>query len=147
MRQSLHRERPDQPELRGRVLEPDGLWTRTAAGREEMKAIRDERGIAPATFASWEAAIDQAWRQGATAPDHVVSDGDRAIAAGLETVYGREVPHQLCHFHSLREYRRNPGWDSWAEARRLPASDSVAEAQRWARRVIAPVSGHGAGFA
>ena len=49
-----------QPELQGRVLELDGLWTRTAAGRVEMKVIRDERGQALATFASWEAAIDQA---------------------------------------------------------------------------------------
>ena len=80
------------------------------------------------------------------APVHVVSDGDRAIAAGLQTVYGQEVPHQLCHFHLLREYRRNPGWDGWAEARRLLASESVAEGQRWARRVVAPVSWHGAGI-
>ena len=80
------------------------------------------------------------------APVHVVSDGDRAIAAGLQTVYGREVPHQLCHFHLLREYRRNLGWDGWAEARRLLASESVAEGRQWARRVVAPVSWHGAGF-
>ena len=137
----LKREPLDQPELRGRVLEMDGLWTRTAAGRVEMKVIRDERGKALATFASWEAAIDQVWRQGAAAPDHVVSDGDRAIAAGLEMVYGREVPHQLCHFHLLREYRRNLGSEGWAEARRLLASASVAEAQRWARRVVALTGG------
>ena len=140
----LKREPLDQPELRGRVLEMDGLWTRTAAGRVEMKVIRDEGGKALATFASWEAAIDQAWRQGATASAHVVSDGDRAIAAGLEMVYGRAVPHQLCHFSAsggLREYRRNLGWDGWAEARRLLASASVAEAQRWARRVVALTGG------
>ena len=81
--------------------------------------------------------FDQAWQRGAVAPEHVVSDGDRAIASGLEMVYGREVPHQLCHFHLLREYRRNLGWDGWVEARRLLASASVAEAQRWARRVVA----------
>ena len=107
----------------------DGLWTRAAAGRVEMKVIRDDKGVALATFAGWERAIDQAWQNGATEPVHVVSDGDRAIAAGLALVYGREVPHQLCHFHLLREYRRNLGWDGWAEARRLLASGSVAEAQ------------------
>ena len=80
------------------------------------------------------------------APVHVVSDGDQAIAAGLQTVYGQEVPHQLCHFHLLREYRRNLGWDGWAEARGLLASESVAEGQHWARRVEAPVSWHGVGF-
>ena len=86
-------------------------------------------------------AIDLAWQQGAVAPVHVVSDGDRAIAAGLQTVYGQEVPHQLCHFHLLREYRRNLGWDGWAEARRLLASESVAEGQQWARRVVALTGG------
>ena len=75
------------------------------------------------------------------APVHVVSDGDRAIAAGLQTVYGQEVPHQLCHFHLLREYRRNPGWDGWAEARGLLASESVAEGRQWARRVEALTGG------
>ena len=75
------------------------------------------------------------------APVHVVSDGDQAIAAGLQTVYGREVPHQLCHFHLLREYRRNLGWDGWAEARGLLASESVAEGQQWARRVVALTGG------
>ena len=60
----------------------------------------------------------------------VVSDGDRAIAAGRQMVsckmvYGREVPHQFCHFHLLREYRRNLGWDGWTEGRRLLAPASV----------------------
>ena len=137
----LKREPLGWPTLEGRVLELDGLWTRTAAGRVEMKVIRDERGMALATFAGWEAAIDQAWQRGAVAPAHVVSDGDWAIAAGLAMVYGQEVPHQLCHFHLLREYRRNLGWDGWAEARRLLGSASVAEARRWARRVVALTGG------
>ena len=137
----LKREPVSQPQLSGRVLEPDGLWTRTAAGRAEVKVIRDEKGVALATFAGWEGAIDQAWRQGATAPVHVVSDGDQAIEAGLQTVYGQEVPHQLCHFHLLREYRRNLGWDGWSEARGLLASESVAEARRWARRIVALAGG------
>ena len=137
----LRREPLGQPELTGVVLELDGLWTRTAAGRVELKVIRDEKGAALGTFAGWEAAIDQAWRRGATAPVHVVSDGDRAIGAGLQMVYGRKVPHQLCQFHLLREYRRNLGWDGWSEARRLLASGSVAEAQGWARRVMALTGG------
>ena len=137
----LKREPLNQPTLAGRVLEMDGLWTRAAAGRVEMKVIRDDKGVALATFAGWERAIDQAWQNGVTEPVHVVSDGDRAIAAGLALVYGREVPHQLCHFHLLREYRRNLGWDGWGEARRLLASGSVAEAQQWARRVVALTGG------
>ena len=137
----LKREPLGWPTWEGRVLELDGLWTRTAAGRVEMKVIRDEKGKALATFADWETALDQAWQHGAVAPDHVVSDGDRAIAAGRQMVYGREVPHQLCHFHLLREYRRNLGWDGWTEARRLLASASVTEGQRWAQRVVALTGG------
>ena len=82
----LKREPRGQTELRGQVLELDGLWTRTAAGRVEMKVTRDEKGMALATFAGWEAAIDQAWQRRAVAPAHVVSDGDQAIAAGLAMV-------------------------------------------------------------
>ena len=52
----LKREPVSQPQLSGRVLEPDGLWTLTAAGRVEMKVIRDEKGVALATFAGWEEA-------------------------------------------------------------------------------------------
>ena len=71
----------------------------------------------------------------------VVSDGDRAIAAGRQMVAGKwsmggrfppsVVP--LSHFHLLRECRRNPGWDGWTEGRRLLASASVTGGQRWAR--------------
>ena len=125
----LKREPLGRPELSGRVLELDELWTRTAAGWVEMKVIWDEKGRALGTFAGWEAAIDLAWQHGATAPVHVVSDGNRAIAAGLAMVYGREVPHQLCHFHLLREYRRYLGGAGWSEAR------------RWARRTMARTGG------
>ena len=52
----LKREPLGQPRLDGRVLELDGLWTRTAAGRVEVKVIRDEKGVALATFAGWEEA-------------------------------------------------------------------------------------------
>ena len=67
-------------------MEMDGLWARTAAGRVEVKVLRDEKGTALATFAGWEAAIDQAWQQGAAGPEHVVSDGGRGIGAGLAMV-------------------------------------------------------------
>ena len=95
------------PQLAGRVLEMDGLWTRTRAGPAEMKVVRDENGVALGSFSQWGAVIDLAWQQGATAPVHLVSDGDRAVAAGIAMVYGSKAPHQLCHFRLLREYRRN----------------------------------------
>ena len=52
----LKRESLDRSTLTGRVLELDGLWTRTAAGRVEVKVIRDEKGVALGTFAGWEEA-------------------------------------------------------------------------------------------
>ena len=52
----LKREPLDRPTLTGRVLELDSLWTRTAAGRVEVKVIRDENGVALGTFAGWEEA-------------------------------------------------------------------------------------------
>ena len=48
---------------------------------------------------------------GAQAARHPVSDGDAAIAAGIDLVYECEAPHQLCVFHLLR-------WDSLAEWRK-----------------------------
>ena len=137
------------PQLVGRVLEMDGLWTRTRAGPVEMKVVRDENGVALGSFAGWGEVIDLAWQQGATAPVHpvsstgqaLVSDGDRAIAAGIAMVYGSKAPHQLCHFHLLREYRRNLGWAGWREARQLLGSESSAAAMVWARRVMALTEG------
>ena len=138
----LRREPLRAPEFDGpAALEMDGLWTRTRAGPTELKVIRDEKGVALGAFGSWEGVIDLAWQQGAVAPAHLVSDGDRAIAAGLGLVYGRQAPHQLCQFHLLREYRRNIGGTGWAAARRLLAAESVAEAQRWAQRVVALTGG------
>ena len=139
----LRREPVAQPELRGRVLELDGLWTRTRAGATELKVIRDENGVALGSFGGWEEAIDQAWRQGAVQPTHLVSDGDAAIAAGIQMVYGQQAPHQLCHFHLLREYRRNIGETGWREARRLLASSGLAEARGYAARVAALTGGRG----
>ena len=122
-------------------MELDGLWTRTRAGRVEMKVVRDENGVALGSFAGWGAVIDQAWQQGAVAPVHLVSDGDRAIAEGIQMVYGSQAPHQLCQFHLLREYRRNLGWDGWREARQLLGSENSAAAMGWARRTMALTEG------
>ena len=72
-----------------------------------------------------------------------MSDGDAAIAAGIRMVYGRPAPHQLCHFHLLREYRRNIGEKGWREARRLLASSGLAEARGYAARVAALTGGQG----
>ena len=92
------------------TLELDGLWTRTRSGRTELKVIRDAAaGTALGTFGSWAEVIDRTRQLGAHHPAHPVSDGDGAIAAGIELVYGREALHQLCAFHLLREYRRNIG--------------------------------------
>ena len=102
------------------TLELDGLWTRTRRGRTELKVIRDAAaGTALGAFGTWAEVIDLAWQQGAQHPQHLVSDGDGAIAAGIELVYGGEAPHQLCAFHLLREYRRNIGMAGFAAARRL----------------------------
>ena len=92
------------------TLELDGLWTRTRSGRTELKVIRNAAaGTVLWAFGSWSEVIDRAWQLGAQHPAHLVSDGDGAIAAGIELVYGGEAPHQLCAFHLLREYRRNIG--------------------------------------
>ena len=87
-------------------------------------------------FGSWAEAIDRAWQLGAQRPEHLVSDGDGAIAAGIELVYGGEVPHQLCAFHLLREYRRNIG-----AVRRLLDTGSPSEGREWARRITRATAG------
>ena len=90
-------------------------------------------------FGSWAEVIDRAWQQGAQHPQHpqhLVSDGDGAIAAGIELVYGEEAAHQLCAFHLLREYRRNIGVAGFAAARRLLDATSLAEGRAWARRIM-----------
>ena len=127
------------------VLEMDGLWTRTSRGRTELKVIRDAAtGTALGAFGSWAEVIDRAWQQGAQHPQHLVSDGDGAIAAGIELVYGGEAPHQLCAFHLLREYRRNIGTAGFAAARRLLDATSLAEGRAWARRIMAGYGWDGA---
>ena len=88
----------------------DGLCTRIRSGRTELKAIRNAAaGTALGAFGSWAEVIDRAWQQGAQRPQHLVSDGDEAIASGIELVYGGDAPHQLSLLHLLREYRRNIG--------------------------------------
>ena len=142
----LQREPLEQPELTGRVLELDGLWTRTAAGRVEMKVIRDESGVALATFASWEEAIDQAWdqawQQGAKTPVHVVSDGDRAIAAGLAMVYGREVPHQsIVPLSSAAGVPAQPGLGRLAYLSRIARAGAAGVGQRGRRAAVGAAGG------
>ena len=126
----------------GGTLELDGLWTRTRSGRTELKVIRNAAaGTALGAFGSWAEVIDRAWQQGAQHPEHLVSDGDGAIAAGIELVYGGEAPHQLCAFHLLREYRRNIGTAGFAAARRLLDAGSPAEGRKWARRIMRATAG------
>ena len=92
-------------------------------------------------FGSWAEVIDRAWQLGAQRPQHLVSDGDGTIAAGIELVYGGEAPHQLCAFHLLREYRRNIGTAVFAAARRLLDAGSLAEGREWARRIMRATAG------
>ena len=130
-----------EPELRGQVLEQDGIWTRFLSGPKELKVIRDDLGVVLGHFGSWEEAIDRGWQAGAQDPLHLVSDGDRAIAQGLQLVYGRQAPHQLCHFHLLQEYRRNLGWE---EAKKLLSCQSRREGADYVKRIVAVTGGRGA---
>ncbi len=132
-----------QPQLRGRRLEMDGLWTRTRSGRTEIKVVRDENGVALAAADRWEPGIDLAWRQGAVAPLHLASDGDRAIESAIALVYGRQAHHQLYQFHLLREYRRNLGRTGWREALALLGSQSRDEARGYAAQIVELTEGAG----
>ena len=85
--------------------------------------------------------IDLAWQQGAQRPQHSVSDGDGAIAAGIELVYGGDAAHQLCVFHMSREYLRNIGMAGFTAARRLLGAGSLAEGRAWARRIMRATAG------
>ena len=106
----LRRTPLQEPQLLGGVPERDGLWTRTHAGGTELKVIQGAAtSVALRPFGRWAKVIDRAWQLGAQVPRHPVGDGDAAIAAGIDPVYGRGVPHQLCVFHLRREYWRNLG--------------------------------------
>ena len=100
--------------------------------------LRERRG---GTFGSWAEVIDRAWQLGAQHPAHLASDGDGAIAAGIELVYGGDAPHQLCIFHLSREYRRNIGAAGFAAARLLLDAGSPVEGREWARRIMRRVTG------
>lgn len=69
-------------------------------------------------------------------PFDLVSDGDWSIAQGLQVAYGRQVPHQLRHFHLLQEYRRNIGWAGWEEAKKLLSSLSRREGADNVKRIV-----------
>ena len=45
----------------------------------ELKVWRDERVVALASAGSWEDALSATREMGASAPRHIVSDGDKAI--------------------------------------------------------------------
>ena len=130
-----------EPVLSGQVWELDGMWTRTRSGPREMRVVRDGMGTALGSFEPWTGVIDQAWGQAERTPVHLVSDDDRAIAAGIELVYGRQAPHQLCQFHLLREYRRNVGFRGFRAARALLGSASRSEAEGHAGEAIIGSSG------
>ena len=85
--------------------------------------------------------IDRARQLGAQRPEHLVSDGNRDIAAVLELVYGREAPRQKCVFHLLRECRRNIGTAGYAAARLLLNSGSLSEGRECARRIMRATAG------
>ena len=113
----------------------------TRSGRTELKVIRDATGTVLRAFGSWAEVIDRAWQQGAQQLAHLVSGGDGAIAAGIELVYDREAPHQLCVFHLLREYWRNIGVAGFAAAQRRLNARSMAEAEGYAAQVLRETDG------
>ena len=137
----LKQERYKRPELSGEVLELDGVWTRIAGGNVELKVARDERGVALASVGSWEDMLTAARERGASAPRHIVSDGDRAIARAIDMAYDRNTPHQLCQFHLLREYKRNIGGVGFTEARALLGSEDMEQAREYAGRIVALTGG------
>ena len=102
----------------------------------EMRVVRDETGTALGSFQPWAEVIDQAWRQAEGTAVHLVSDGDRAIAAGIELVCGREATHQLCQFRLLREYRQNVGYPGFRAAKALLQSSSRTGAEEHSREAI-----------
>jgi transposase-like protein len=142
----LQQEPPvEKGSLGGEVVELDGLWTRSRAGGEELKVARDEGGSVFLSFGGWEQVIERLYEGVLGEPAHVVSDGDPAIAGAIELAYGIQTPHQLCQFHLLREYRRNVGKVSWAEAKALLESQDWEEAQQWAQR-LSRLTGGKAGY-
>ena len=56
-------------------------------------------------FRFWAEAIDRAWQQGSHHPAHLISDGDGAIASGIELVYGEDAARRLLDAGNLAEGR------------------------------------------
>lgn len=140
----LKQEKMRRVEMRGEVLEMDGVWMRMRGGKAEMKVVRDETGAALGTFGSWEDALDDVYDSGVVSPAHIVSDGDRAIESAIGLVYGGKDRHQLCQFHLLREYRRNIGGAGFAEARALLDADSLPQARELAESIMSLTGGRAA---
>ena len=74
-RKWLKGEQCKRPKLSGEALELEEVWTRVAGGKVELKAARDERGVALASAGSWEDALMAALEQGAAAPRHIAATG------------------------------------------------------------------------
>ena len=129
------------PKAVGQGMGTVRAWTRGAGGNVELKVARDERGVALASAGSWEDALTAARGLGEIASRHVVSDGDRTIESAIDMAYDRRAPHQLCHFHLLREYKRNIGGVGLAEAKALLESDDMEQARKYAGRIVALTSG------
>ena len=107
-----------------------------------LKVVRDERGAALAFAGSWEDALATARDLGASAPRHIVSDGDKAIESAIDMAYDRNTPHQLRRFHLPRECKRNIGGVGFSEAKALLGPGDVMEqALDYAGRIVALTGG------
>ena len=95
------------PQVVGRDIGTRRAWTRVAGGNVELKVARDERGVALASAGSWKDALTAARDMGASAPRHIVNDGDRAIESAIDMAHGKGDPHQLRQFHLLLVYTRS----------------------------------------
>ena len=71
--------------------------------------------------------IGRAGQQGAQHPAHLVSDGDGAIAAGIELVYGEDAARRLLDAGSLAEGRER--------ARRIMRATAGA-ARYWCEKAL-----------
>lgn len=70
--------------------------------RSLLSATTDDLASLLGEVRSWLGALGP----GAPAVAAVLSDGQRTIRAAVARVFGPAVPHQLCHFHYLREAAR-----------------------------------------
>ena len=125
------------------TLELDGLWTRTRSGRTELKVIRAAAaGTALGAFGSWAEVIDLAWQQGAQRPQHLVSDGDGAIAGGdWSWCMAGKRRISCARFTCCGSTGETFGTAGFAAARRLLNAGSLAEGREWARRIMRATAG------